>query len=275
MVKISLSWKKMEYLPEYFIFFFAFISLLWIFFITLVEAIKSYSTLPQFLITNLSRIPLHTLIIVFVMMSLVWCSLSFFSKRVITVYLFISLCTNYDKFLKFFEFITRFLSLLPTLILGNVIIISLAKIELPSTNIVVNIVIIVTSLVFIGLPSIIQLMIKVLKDFNIQQLVQDRVLLGVDYERGIKDAIPISSFKASIIVSLGRIFIEGYLALYNTDFIHLPNNAIFNSPTDVSKIFYILYSTATIHSNIYLILILFIMACVANLWALGYISITK
>jgi ABC-type phosphate transport system permease subunit len=164
------------------------------------------------------------------------------------------------------DYLIKLLGSLPTLILGNAVIVVSNRLDFHPTVPMASMAFIVLALAITGLPTILQIGREVLKDYDPKQL-QQALALGIGKPTIGKDIIIPGirrSFNAGITIAISRIIIEGYIVINRMVFMEPGGDRIIRDPQDFLDIFYGLYSTVTIETNATLIVLLFIIALSVN-----------
>ena len=184
------------------------------------------------------------------------------------------LCGLYcsDRYLRsFFEWIIRFLGALPTLLLGNTLIVlaDLIRVNPQESIIVANPIFILffifLVLVLIAIPTALQIGQELLADYETQN---NHLIEGIVSVAATKMEVVIyfilprliygRTLFAGIVMAIGRVAIEGYIVLNN-------QSIVISDTQTLRDIFYNLYSTTTIENNIVIIILLLFFAVIANL----------
>lgn len=124
-------------------------------------------------------------------------------------------------------------------------------------------------LTIIALPTALQIGLETLKDFEQQypDCKQQAIALGAtDMEVSRFIIIPAiyNTIKMGSTIAIARVFIEGFLALNNSN--------IFSEPQSIRDILYVLYSQTMIENNIILIIALLVFSIVTMINFYGNIS---
>ncbi len=210
------------------------------------------------------RVSIQTLALGVLGMLSLWASLRFAARQTLVVLIF---TRNWGT--KPLDYMIRLLGSLPTLILGNAILVLTGAMGLHPQNPIIGVLFILLTLTLIGLPTVLQIGQEVLKDYDKRQL-QQAVALGISrIVIGKKVALPSvhRSFNAAVTIAISRIIIEGYIVLDRTLFASPTNLTIIRDADGLLDIFYGIYSTMTIQSNAVLILLLFVTAMLVNFWS--------
>lgn len=166
------------------------------------------------------------------------------------------------------KFIVRLLSALPTLLLGNAVLILADVLQLRPSGPVSTFFFVALTIIAVALPTALNIGQEVLKEYD-KRLTQQAGALGLSgIVTGRCIVMPSirRSFNVAIIIAIGRTIIEAYLVLGNVLRSAQSEALIFNGSEDILAVFYQLYSSMTIQSNVGLILLLFVAATIANIW---------
>lgn len=250
-----------------FIYLFSFLLLSVLFMIVIIGVVQffwlSQSKSPLlFFSQNVSKIPISIYLLCVLGIFTLYFLLSFIGSESLIV---LSLSDNLTK--KIVGLLIKLLGALPTLILGNAVLVLSKKMGLLPTNIVGEFIYIISSLTLIGLPTTLQLGQEIIKDID-KKPVYQALSLGIGRNViGKKIIMPgiKKTFNSAVVLSLSRILIEGYIVIAHGINNQQIGNGMLRNPEDLLDIFTSIYSKMTIDSNIYLILILFIIALFGNI----------
>jgi ABC-type phosphate transport system permease subunit len=160
---------------------------------------------------------------------------------------------------------------LPTLLLGNALLVSLNAVNFYPTSSWGIAILVWLTLLIIGLPTVLHIGQSILKDYDKKQLQQARslginnILIG---NKIIYKSIR-KSFNAAVLFAISRILIEGYIVLDKLMDTQAPHIIMIRDVKEFSSVFYKVYAAMTIQQNVFLIFVLFIMAIAVNVWSYG------
>lgn len=177
-------------------------------------------------------------------------------------------------FRQILSWLIRLWSSIPTLVLGAILMIMIEQIgvKLPDFSFPF---LLILFLVIIALPTALQIGLSTMKDFQQQYSdykEQGLALGATDMEISRFIIIPAISNTINMgnTIAMGRVFIEGFITLNNSN--------IFSEPQNIRSIFYALYSQTMIENNIILIIALlaFSLVTMISLYGIiGYIQIGR
>lgn len=194
----------------------------------------------------------------------IWWLLRFLAKHALVVIIFYD-----DLRAKAVSYVIRMLAAIPTLILGNAILTLSGILGLHPRGLLSTSLFIVIALTLIGLPTVLNISQVVLRDHDRRQFFAARTM-GINRTmvghhvalRGIR-----RSFNMAVTIAVGRVIIEAYIVLDNTLFRNTDVSSVISDPQTFVKVFYAVYSSMTIQSNAVIILLLFFLAMLSNLWS--------
>jgi ABC-type phosphate transport system permease subunit len=175
------------------------------------------------------------------------------------------------------DYVIRLLASIPTLILGNGILFLASAIGFQPHSTIAIALFILSALTLIGLPTVLQVGKEAFSDYDRRQL-QQAAALGINrIVIGNKIALPTlrRTFNAAVTIAMTRIVIEGYVVVHRTLVAPPAPLAFPGEPSDLLHIFYGVYSTITIQSNVGLILVLFAIAILVNISLFNVIAGSK
>jgi ABC-type Fe3+ transport system permease subunit len=167
---------------------------------------------------------------------------------------------------KLLRTIARILSTLPTIILGNALLVLVNGCHLKPRGAFATHLFLIGAVTLVSLPTALQVAGELLKDLDKRQLTQ-ALALGLSRIK-IGNAIVVprlrGALNAAVTMALARTIIEAYIVLNHTLRVRSLAETI-NDAKGIMDTFVGLYSAMTIRDNVIVIVVLWIMALVVNL----------
>ena len=160
-----------------------------------------------------------------------------------------------------YEYSMRFLSSLPTAVLGSAIVVTLDRVGAYPTNRFGQFVLILGTILFITLPTVMQVGLSSMKDFDRAQ-IEGYIALGAQADETARVfVVPAMrrTLNTAILLSASKVVIETYLVGR-----FAKGSAIVEAGGGIPDLFKSIYSAVTIEDNVILIVVLFFLSAFLN-----------